>query len=254
MSLEQMLRDAGASADWPRTPDLEARIRARLGADRSTKGAGARSLAHSAPRVRLPIRRALVLGLAVLLAAAASAAAVPGVRNSVLDWLGLRSVRIERVPRPLPEPSGARLSLGRQMPLADARRRIAFVPLLPIGLGAPTVYYEDFPAGGRLGLVYRGGQLFLTEVEGSLDSRFLFKFLEPGTPVERVRIRGQRGLWLAGMHQFAYADRNGQIRTESVRTTGPVLLWRRSRLLLRLEGARTKAEALRIATSLRAAP
>lgn len=230
-----MLREAGASADWPPTPDLAAPI------------APARIW-------RMPARRALALALAGLLLAAASAAAVPGVRDSVLEWLGLRSVRIERVPRPLPEPAGAPLALGRHTTLADARARLGFVPLLASGLGKPTIYYEGFPPGGQLGLVYRDGKLFLTEVQGSIRREYLFKLLPPGTKVEPLQVGPGRGLWIQGRHQFAYADRSGHMRTDSVRTAGPVLLWRHGRLLLRLEGAGTKAEALRIARSLRAAP
>lgn len=247
--LEQMLREAAVAADWPPTPDLAAAVIPRL-------DDGVRPLAPSIPLRRPPTwyRRPLALALAILLLLAATAAAIPGIREPVLDWLGLRSVRIERVPQPLPEPPGATLALGQHTTLAAARRRLEFTPVLPTGLGEPVVYYEGFPPGGQLGLVYRDGRLFITEVQGHLEQQFLFKFLRSGTGVERVRVDGGRGLWIAGPHQYAYADRTGEIRTDSVRKAGPVLLWRRGDLLLRLEGARTKAEALRIARSVRAAP
>jgi hypothetical protein len=172
----------------------------------------------------------------------------------VLDWLGLRSVKVERVPRPLPEPAGQGLALGQHVTLANALKRIEFAPVFPTGLGKPTVYYEGFPPGGQLGLVYRRGDPFITEVQGKLERQYLFKFLQPGTGVAAVTIDGERGLWFQGQHQYAYADRDGNIRTDSVRTAGNVLLWRRGDLLLRLEGARSKQEALRIARSVRAAP
>jgi hypothetical protein len=72
--------------------------------------------------------------------------------------------------------------------------------------------------------------------------------------VSAVTVDGERGLWFQGRHQYAYADRDGNIRSDSVRTAGNVLLWRRGDLLLRLEGARSKQEALRIARSVREAP
>jgi hypothetical protein len=200
------------------------------------------------------VRRPLAIALAVFLLLAATAAAVPGIREPVLDWLGLRSVKVERVPRPLPEPPGAGLALGRHTTLADALRRIEFKPVLPAGLGRPTVYYDDFPPGGQLGLVYRGGDLFVTEVLGKLERQYLFKFLQPGTGVSAVTIGGERGLWFSGPHQYAYADRDGNLRTDSVRTAGKVLLWRNGVLLMRLEGARSKQEALRIARSVRVGP
>ena len=125
---------------------------------------------------------------------------------------------------------------------------------VPAALGEPTVYYEAFPPGGQLALVYRGGRLLMTEVQGQLERRFLFKFVRPGTPVEAVRVNGERGLWIDGAHQYAYTDRTGELRTDSVRTAGPVLLWRHGELLLRLEGAASKQEALALAASARAAP
>src|SRR4051794_36606713 len=235
MNVEQLLRAAAAEADWPATPDLARRWQVRRPHRRG--------------------RRSLTLALAILLIASATAAAVPGIREPVLDWLGLRSVHIERVPRPLPQGPGARLGLGDHTTLAAARKRLGFSPVVPTGLGAATVYYEGFPPGGRLSLVYRDGRMLLTQVEGELQRQFFQKFLLPGTKVEPVGINGERGLWIHGpMHQYAYSDRTGQVDTDSVRTAGDVLLWRRGDLLLRLEGARSKREALRIARSAHAAP
>ena len=73
--------------------------------------------------------------------------------------------------------------------------------------------------------------------------------------VERVTIDGAPGLWIHGaLHQIVYEDRKGLIRPDTIRLAGDTLLWRRGPVLLRLEGARSRAEALRIAHSLRAAP
>jgi hypothetical protein len=244
--LERMLRAAGAEADWPPAPDLAGAVLTRIG--------GVTPLQRWDSRRRVGLRRPLAIALALLLLAAATAAAVPGVRDPVLEWLGLRSVRIERVPRPLPEPPGSSLALGAHTTLASARARLAFSPLLPSGLGRPTVYYDRFVPGGQLGLVYRGGRVFVTEVVGGLESPYLEKFLGPAAKIERLRVAGERALWIKGLHQYAYLDRAGQIRPDTVRTAGSVLLWRRGKLLLRLEGARSRAAALRVATSLRAAP
>ncbi|MEA2492913.1 MAG: hypothetical protein QOJ29_824 [Thermoleophilaceae bacterium] len=240
MNVEQMLRNAGGELAWPATPDLVDPVSARI--------------APRPARRRIHVRRPLAIALAALLLMAATAAAIPGIREPVLDWLGLRSVHVERVPQPLPEPPGNGLGLGRHTTLAAAVNRIEFKPVIPTGLGQATVYYDDFPPGGQLALVYRNGQMLLTEVQGRLDRQYLFKFIQPGTGVQALTINGQRALWFSAIHQYAYADRDGQLRTDSVRTAGRVLLWRRDDLLLRLEGARSKAEALRIADSLRAAP
>jgi hypothetical protein len=252
-TIELMLRDAGAHAQWPPTPDLAGAVEARI----ATAAAGPDRV-RSAPVVRAGrprLRRPLALALAGFLVLAASAAAVPGIREPVLDFLGLRSVKIERVPRPLPVVPGRKLALGRHTTLPAARRALDFAPLVPSGLGDPVVYYDRFPPGGQLALVYRKGALFITEVQGRLQSQFLFKFIGPDAKVDRVSVDGGRGLWIhGGPHQYAYADKTGEMRSDSVRLAGDVLLWRSGGVLLRLEGALSKEEALRIASSARAAP
>ena len=243
--IEQMLTTV--AIDWPQTPDLASQVVPRL------EGLTDRHTGDSRRRIR--IRRPLAIALAALLLMAATAAAIPGIREPVLDWLGLRSVRIERIQRPLPAAPGRGLGLGRHVTLADARRRLGFAPLLPSGLGDPVVYLDRSLPGGRLGLVYRRGKLFLVELIGSTNNELLRKFVTPATKLEPLRIDGERALWIhGGLDQYVFADRTGAIRPEDIHTAGRVLLWRRGRLLLRLEGARSKTEALRIARSLREAP
>jgi hypothetical protein len=244
MTVEQMLRASAADLDWPDTPNIAAAVMGRIPAADAPK--------HRPHPLRL--RRALVIAFAALLLLAATAAAIPAIRDPVLDWLGLRSVRIERVPAPLPEAPGQRLGLGRHTTLAAVRSKLGFTPVLPTGLGRPTVYYEGFPPGGQLGLVYPHG-IVISEVEGRLETRFLAKFLPPGTKADRVTINGERALWIHGApHQYAYLDKTGAIRTDSVRTAGNVLLWRHGDLLIRIEGAGSKPRALAVARSARAAP
>ena len=243
--LEQMLRAAGANADWPATPDLAATVLPNL---KTVPGTVFK-------KRRFRFGRPLAIALAALLLLTATAAAIPGIREPVLDWLGLRSVHVERVPAPLPEQPGARLGLGRRVTsVDDIRKALGFQPAVATALGRPTVYYEGFPPGGQLALAYPKG-IFITEFLGTLRQEFLFKFIGPDARVEPVRVNGERGLWITGKpHQFAYADRTGAIRSDTVRTAGNVLLWRRGDVLLRLEGVRSKAEALRIAASVREAP
>jgi hypothetical protein len=190
-----------------------------------------------------------------LLLATGAVAAVPGLRDPVLDWLGLRSVRIERVPRtptlPKREP-GRDLGLGIATKLSAARQLVGFRPAVPTGLGRPTAYYDDLVPGGALSLVYRNGKLLLMQFRGALPTRFLRKMIGPDTTIERIRVRGERGIWIAGApHGLGYVDASGQLRNDSTRLAGPTLLWRSGDLLMRLEGAHSKAEALRIAGSVR---
>ena len=106
--LERMLTQLGQELDWPDTPELAPRVRARL--------------AEPAPRrqrVPLPwgLRRSLALALVLLLVlAAVTAAAVPAVRDAVLEFLGLKGATVERrttLPTPPPERP---LDLGRRTP------------------------------------------------------------------------------------------------------------------------------------------
>jgi hypothetical protein len=244
--LEQMLRAAAADTDWPATPDLAAAVVPRI------QGVTPRHPGDSgfAPvRRRVRFGRPLAIALAALLLLAGTALAIPAVR----DWLGLSSVEVKHVPKPLPTVRGARLALGTHVTLDAARAKLGFRPVVPSGLGAPTVYYDPFPPGGQLGLVYPRG-IVITELEGQLTP-YLAKFIPPGTSVDRLTVAGGRALWIHGaLHQYAYADRTGAIRTDSVRTAGDVLLWRRGDLLVRIEGARSRRQAVAIARSAREAP
>jgi hypothetical protein len=247
--LEQMLRAAATDVDWPATPDLAAAVVPRIGGvtPRQAGDTAADPARRGARRRR--IRRPLVIALAAFLLLAGSALAIPAVR----DWLGLSTVEVKRVPKPLPAVRGARLALGTHVSLDAARAKLGFRPVIPAGLGSPTVYYDAFPSGGQLGLVYRRG-LVVTEVQGELTP-YLAKFLPPGTSMDRLTIAGDRALWTHGaLHQYAYADRTGAIRTDSVRTAGDVMLWRHGDLLVRIEGARSKQQAVAIVRSARAAP
>jgi hypothetical protein len=242
--LERMLADAGQAAEWPPAPDMAPAVARHIREERPA----------SVPRRRFRMRRPVALAFAALLLLTAGAAAVPAIRDPILDFLGLRSVKIERVPSlpklPPKTQAGARLGLGTRTDFVAAWKQVQFTPGLPSGLGNAEVYVDTTTPGGRISLVYRGGKLLLMELEGNLVLQFLAKFIPPGTTVERVMVQGERGLWIHGaLHEFAYQDANGEFRTESVRLAGDTLLWRSKGLLMRLEGAKTKAEALRIANS-----
>lgn len=239
-NLELILRDT--AVEFPATPDLVGAVSSRL--------------ERPARAVRRPrMGRSLAIAFAsLLLLASAAVAAVPGLRNPVLDWLGLRSVKIERVPTTPKLPKlapGEDLGLGDRMPLARAVKAVEFDPVVPTGLGEPTAYVSGAFPGGVLSLVYRDGKLLLTQFQGSVPREFLRKFVGPGVSIDRVDVNGARGLWIGGnLHTLAYKDANGQFRNDSARVAGPTLLWKKGELLLRLEGAGSKAAALSLARSL----
>ncbi|HEY3110272.1 MAG TPA: hypothetical protein VGL23_16045, partial [Chloroflexota bacterium] len=206
----------------------------------------------------------LLLLLALLAALLAGSAEV---RSAIADRLGLRGVQIGHlpfVPAPTPTlvplPVGDRLGLGERLSLEAAGARFGAPIALPAGLGEPDeVYLREPPAGGMVSLIYRprpglpaagstGVGLLISQFRGALTPEFLGKGLGPGSRVEQV---AARTLWIEGQpHLFFYRDRGGQVRDESVRLAGNVLLWERGDLTLRLESALERDEALRIAASL----
>src|SRR6185295_4246290 len=83
-------------------------------------------------RLRLRLAPALAWTAAVLVAALGiTMAASPTARSAILEWLGLKSVKIERkAPTATPQPQrgqlGENLLLGDAVTLDEARRRAEF--------------------------------------------------------------------------------------------------------------------------------
>lgn len=247
--LEAQLRALAADVVWPPTPDLE-----RAVAERRAAPAGRRTVGG------LDRRRLLAALLAALvLLPAAGAAAFPRARADVLEWLGLRNVTIRRVPAP-PPAARAELEtdLGRLVTLAQAQREAGFTAALPATLGAPDRVRIE---GGRISLVYapRPGLpqlpgldagLVLTESRGGFDGPYLRKLVLGGTDVEAVRVRGRRGAFISGgEHAYLYVTPEGEVREDRALLAGPTLIWEQERLVLRLELAGGRDQALQIARS-----
>jgi hypothetical protein len=253
VELERELRELGRELEYPPTPDLAAAVGERLRAQR--------------PRLApLRTRRIAIAAALALLLPAGAAAALPDFRDAVLEALGIKGVKIERSPTPLPRTPVGELDLGRRIAPSRAAALVDFDPAVAAlrELGEPdAVYHRRSPPGGALSYVYRAGaggarsaythdRLVLTEFRG--DDSFLFarKVAGPGTTVRTVRVGRERGVWLAGEpHSFVYRDARGSFVTETLRLAGDTLLWQRGPLTLRLEGARSLAAALHVARSVR---
>ena len=253
--LEQRLTRLGSELDWPQTPELAARVTRRLSEPerRPTR----------AP-VLVGFRRSLAIALVLLLVVAAAAvAAVPSVRDAVLEFFGLQGATVERTST-LPTPPPDRpLDLGSRMSLGDARARLAFEPLVPSELGEPdAVYVRSGVPGGELSLAYRARPglpragstrlgLLLSQFRGDLQPEYLGKIAGEGTVAERLRVDGERGIWLEGApHFFFYRGPGNTFVERELRLAQNVLLLERGPLLLRLEGAFSRERALQIARSL----
>ena len=241
--LELALVRLGRELHVPPTPDLSARVRARL---------------EQAPASRtwLSRRRTLVLALAVLAVAIGAVLAVPGTRAAILEFFHLRGVTIQRVEE-LPTVPLQRdfneLFLGDRVTLAKARERADFDVIVPEALGEPdAVFFQDNPPGGMVSLVYGTPdepRALFTQFRGRVDE-VIYKKVAAGTHIAALQIEGRPGYFLSGdPHEFSYFDRTGEYRQEIVRLAGNTLLWERGPLTLRLEADIDREEAVEIARS-----
>ena len=242
--LELQLRELARVVEFPPTPALAPRVRARIAAE------------PARPR-RFP-RRRLALSLAVVVAALAGALAVPPVRAALLDLLRIGGARIERVER-LPATAPRRgLSLGTEVSLAEARRRAGFRVEVPDDdvWGEPdAVFVRPLAPAAAVSLVYGSEQrvrLLVTQLRGRTEPVLVKKAAAAGTRIEGVTVRGRPGFWISGRpHAVLFRDPNGAIREDAYRLAANVLLWVEEGVTFRIEGRLSLAQALDVAESLR---
>jgi hypothetical protein len=230
--LERRLTQLGRELDYPPTPDLGGAVASRLRAVEPERAKAVR------PRLFPPagLRRALVLALvALLLLAGTVFAAVPSARDAVLEFFGLQGATVQRIATLPTAPPEQRLDLGRRTTLERARDRIAFEPRSGLPRARTT----------RLGLL-------VSEFRGDIHPDFVGKLAGPGTRIERLTIDGRPAIWIEGaQHFFFYRAPDGNIVEDELRLAQNVLLLERGPLLVRLEGALDRAQAVEIARSLR---
>ena len=267
IDLERGLTELGEHLAWPET-DMTAPVRARIeGAPAAPRRRGLRArpafrtLALRSGRARPAIAYAAIV---VALVAVATLATFPGVRTAVADFLGIGGVRIERG-GPLPTPA-ADLNLGESISLSEASERVDFDVLIPSELGEPdAVYLDPAVSGGQVALAYEAGPdlpaapgtelgALVTQFAGARADEDALKKVttnDPGSSVEAVIVDGTQGLWISGEpHTIAYLEADGDIRTDTVRLAGNVLLWERDEVTLRLESRLSRSEAVVIAESM----
>ena len=241
--LERRLRELGGALAYPEGTGIARRVRARLASERAR---------------RRRLRRAVLLAAALALLAGGAALAVR---------FALPGVEIVPSPRPpvSPAPPGQGLGLGAEVTLDEAASRVSFPVETPRALGAPAgVYLDRTTPGGRVSLVYEpaaglpqdgrtGYGALLTAFRGRPNEEILLtKLPKSGTRVERVTVRGSDGFWLTGEpHIVYYVDENGEFLDDTVRLAGNVLLWTDEGVTYRLEAKVSRAEAIRIAASVR---
>ena len=142
----------------------------------------------------------------------------------------------------------------RPVSRAEAERRAGHEVRVPQALGPPDALYvrRAFPVE-VVSLVYAAGdrpRYVLTQFRGGLREVLVKKLVEPGTRVVPVTLAGAPGYWVEGApHGVAWVDEDGMVHEDELALAGNVLLWEDGDLTLRLEGAETLREALRVAAS-----
>lgn len=271
--LEAALIDVGGALAWPRpAPDFATLIRSRIeSAPPAAEPAWRRWRRWaSAPGGTRPVRRSLLIAVALLLVAATVAAAI---------GLGLPGIRILFGPPPVPTPiatvrpsgpgaglaPGATLGLGQRVELADLAGRAAFTIRYPTDalLGPPDTAWIDSTRAGQVSLVWQARSdlpatidpsvgLLLGQFDGTLDDGFINKAIDSGTTVERVRVGANPAFWISGdPHFFYYEGPDGNFIEDSRRWVSDTLVWTDGGTTYRLEVALGRDAAIRIAESLR---
>jgi hypothetical protein len=237
-ALEVRLVEVGGRLDHPEGDDLVARVRPRLGA---------------APVARRRRRRLVVAAIATLTAVLA-VGALPSSRDAIAGFLRtdggpLRSAHHHGATSAPPSTSTPAAAAGGRMTVAAAQRSVAF----PIAVAAsgvtPVVTVDPVVPGGLVTLDYPDFRI--TELAAPPGEAPLAKFVDPRTKVMPTTVRSERGYWITGTHhELAFLDRNDQVRTSTVHTTGHVLLWNERGVTIRIEGPHTLGVAQTIAESL----
>jgi hypothetical protein len=236
--LDTRLAELGDRLDVPAAPTLASVVGARLRSER----------AADAPSGWTRQRRLLVGSVAALLVAGGALAA-----PAVGDLLGIRGARVNQAAPPVtttaPLP-GTTFDLGRRATLAEAARAAGFDPAVPTALAKPAAIWVDTATDVPIvSFVYADGTLvseFRAEVAAA---PILQKFSRPDTRIEELHHGSQRGIWVEGAHEVAIRA-GGQILVDRLRTSDSALLVEHRDLTVRIETAKGRDEAIRIANSL----
>jgi hypothetical protein len=289
IDLEAALFDLGEHLDHPAGADLVAAVERRLHDAASTSTSTTSTPIPDAERGDGPddqrSRAWLVAVAAALVIALVGLAAFRPSREAIASWFGIGAVEIRQVPAPAPTgtdpPSSASSTPGRvdastQAPdrtlgtgtqgtldpeavaaiertLAELQGHLAFRIRVPDRALAPipsSIALDDRPPGGLVELRYE--DFSLVEVASQAGaSPVIVKEVGPGVGIEATAVGGHEAYWLSGdPHQVAYRNREGLVRTDTVRRAGNVLVWADGDVTYRIEGARDLATAQAIAASL----
>jgi hypothetical protein len=246
IDLERALFDVAEHLDHPAGDELAVGVRRRL----------------AAPTRRADRSRSLLAVAAVFILIVMAALAIPPARHAIADWLGIGAIEVRRSDGPTVStgPSAQTVpgaprdttpqGVANPRTLSEARALVEFTIATPHDASGGTlarIQVDHRPQGGLIVLDY--GRFTLVEVAANPD--IIAKLIDRTAKVEQVTVDGERGLWITGAHEIAYQTRSGALATDTVRRSGPVLIWARGGVTLRLEGFATLAGAQNVAASIR---
>jgi hypothetical protein len=250
--LEDQLTALSAAIEWPPTPTFKVLL---LPARRGGLGWG----------------RPLALAAAAAALVVATLLAYTPTRDAIAGWVNLHVNinRVQELPSPSPRPSGPlgeRLGLGTPTTMDQAQAKLSWQIRIPSALGNPDEVYlqqpPTAPTGGEVTLVYAqrtdipvsgltGVSVLVTEARGQVNEVFFQKTVGGDATIETVTVGGHPAYWISGHpHEFAFADANGNFYNESLRLATNTLIFEHNGTIVRIEGDMTKAQALRIASSI----
>jgi hypothetical protein len=236
-SNQENLRSLAQRFKYPPTPELSAKVHARLG---------------SAPTARRPWKP---LAVAVLLLLLLILFSVPVVRAKLSEFFQVGVVRIfpgSVTPTPLPTviPTSL-LDVAGKTTLEDARRKANFpllLPSYPPDLGLPDLVYDQSSANMVI-LVWLEPadrskvRLSLHEIA---PGSFLLKKMSPNV-IEETTVNGRYALWTTGPYMLeVQGDDYKMLRL----VEGHALIWETGPVTYRLETSLPLEEAIKIAESL----
>jgi hypothetical protein len=243
--LERALSELAGHLDVPAAGDFDDTLTRRLTAlDPGTR--------RRSPRLML------VAAAAAIVVASAGVVAVAPARHAVAGWLGIGAVEISRAePRPIvttttrSSPSSTSTSVAPVAPtdLAAARAEVQFDIATPRDEAPPLrVAVDRRVPDGLVVLTY--SHFTLVEIATDKTQPPPLGKLVGNAAVLQVKVQGHDGMWIAEPHSIAYIDRSGRFEHDTVRRSGPVLLWERDGVTYRVEGPHTLDEAMSIAESI----
>ncbi|HEX6654892.1 MAG TPA: hypothetical protein VF153_01645 [Candidatus Limnocylindria bacterium] len=249
-ALDLELAALAAELEWPATPRIADSVAATLAADPARAGGWWRGGWR-------PARRALLL--AVL-----AAVLLIGLAAGIGFALGGLKIIFGGSPpgSPLPPELVAERGLGQRTDLESAAAHLGglFVPTDP-ALGAPDhVYFDSRTSsvalawGSRPGLPAdpaTGLGIVVTQLRADVTAGTFVKLLHEDAVLDTTNVRGAPAYWISGGdHFFFYVDPNDQPVEGTLRVVGNALVWEREGITLRIEGAPTLADAVRIGESM----